>query len=591
MADVHEMAAHPHAAPSGFIRKYIFSLDHKVIGKQYYFLALFSVFVGMILSWLMRMHLVWPNVHIWGLDKLSPTGAPGGLMTPEYYLSLMTMHGTIMVFFVLTTAPQSGFGNYFLPIQIGAEDMAFPRLNMLSFWVTFVGLVVILAAFFVTDGPPIAGWTAYAPLSAIGSAAGPGEALGQTLWVISIAIFCIGALLGALNFIATTLDLRARGMKLMRMPLTCWAWLFTAILGLLSFAVLLAAGVLLLLDRVGGTSFFIPAGLIVSDRAITEHSGGSPLLWQHLFWFFGHPEVYIAILPGMGVTSHILSCFARKPIFGYKAMVMAMGAIGFLGFMVWGHHMFVSGMSPYSGFVFSILTMAIAVPSAIKTFNWLGTIMGGRLRLTTAMLFALGFVSLFVSGGLSGIFLGQPPVDSYLHATYYVVGHFHMVMGVAAIFGMFGGTYFWFPKMFGRMMNETLGKWHFVITFVGVYCIFMPMHFLGVVGNVRRYSEFVVDFSKPLIPLHEFMTIATLITGAAQLIFVFNLFWSMYKGEKAVENPWESTSLEWTIPSPPPFDNFAGKHPVVYHGAYEYGVPGAEKDYVMQNSPEKVAAE
>jgi cytochrome c oxidase subunit I len=591
MADVHEMAAHPHAAPSGFIRKYIFSLDHKVIGKQYYFLALFSVFVGMILSWLMRMHLVWPNVHIWGLDKLSPHGAPGGLMTPEYYLSLMTMHGTIMVFFVLTTAPQSGFGNYFLPIQIGAEDMAFPRLNMLSFWVTFVGLVVLLAAFFVTDGPPLAGWTAYAPLSAIGSAAGPGEALGQTLWVISIAIFCVGALLGSLNFIATTLDLRARGMKLMRMPLTCWAWLFTAILGLLSFAVLLAAGVLLLLDRVGGTSFFIPGGLIVSDKVITEHSGGSPLLWQHLFWFFGHPEVYIAILPGMGITSHILSCFARKPIFGYKAMVMAMGAIGFLGFMVWGHHMFVSGMSPYSGFVFSILTMAIAVPSAIKTFNWLGTIMGGRLRLTTAMLFALGFVSLFVSGGLSGIFLGQAPVDTFLHATYFVVGHFHLVMGVAAIFGMFGGTYFWFPKMFGRMMNETLGKVHFVITFVGVYCIFMPMHFLGTVGNVRRYSEFIDEFLKPLVPLHEFMTIATLITGAAQLIFVFNLFWSMYKGEKAVENPWESTSLEWTIPSPPPFDNFAGKHPVIYHGAYEYGVPDAEKDYVMQNSPEKVAAE
>jgi cytochrome c oxidase subunit I len=591
MAEAHAEAAHQHQAPTGFIRKYIFSLDHKVIGKQYYFLALFSVFVGMVLSWLMRAHLVWPTVPIHGLDKLSPTGAPGGVMTPEYYLSLLTVHGTIMVFFVLTTAPQSGFGNYFLPIQIGAEDMAFPRLNMLSFWVTFVGLVVLLSTFFISDGPPISGWTAYPPLSAVGSSAGPGLGLGQTLWIVSIAIFCVGALLGSLNFIATTLDLRARGLSLMRMPLTCWSWLLTAILGLLSFAVLFAAGVLLLLDRVGGTSFFIPAGLIMSDKVLTGHSGGSPLLWQHLFWFFGHPEVYIAILPGMGITSHVLSCFSRKPIFGYKAMVFAMMSIGFLGFMVWGHHMFVSGMSPYSGFAFSVLTMAIAVPSAIKTFNWLGTMWGGRLQLTTAMLFAIGFVSVFVSGGLSGIFLGQPPVDIYLHATYFVVGHFHLVMGVAAIFGMFAGTYFWFPKMFGRMMNEGLGKLHFWITFVGVYCIFMPMHYLGMEGNVRRYSEFVDEFLKPLIPLHEFMTIATFVTGAAQLIFLFNLFWSMYKGKKAEANPWNATSLEWTIPSPPPFDNFAGKHPVVYHGAYEYGVPGAEKDYIMQDSPETVAGE
>jgi cytochrome c oxidase subunit I len=591
MADAHEIAVHHHEAPSGFIRKYIFSLDHKVIGKQYYFLALFSVVVGMILSWLMRFHLVWPGAHIWGLDKLSPTGAPGGLMTPEYYLSLMTLHGTIMVFFVLTTAPQSGFGNYFLPIQIGAEDMAFPRLNMLSFWVTFVGLGVLLATFFIADGPPISGWTAYPPLSAVGSAAGPGEGLGQTLWIVSIAIFCIGAMLGSINFIATTLDLRTRGMKLMRMPLTCWAWFVTAILGLLSFAVLFAAGILLLLDRLGGTSFFIPANLIVSDQIIKGHTGGSPLLWQHLFWFFGHPEVYIAILPGMGITSHVLSCFSRKPIFGYKAMVYAMMAIGFLGFMVWGHHMFVSGMSPYSGFAFSVLTMAIAVPSAIKTFNWLGTMWGGRLRLTTAMLFAIGFVSIFVSGGLSGIFLGQAPVDVQLHATYFVVGHFHLVMGVAAIFGMFAGTYFWFPKMFGRMMNETLGKIHFIVSFVGVYCIFMPMHYLGVEGNVRRYSEFVDNFLKPLIPLHEFMTIATFITGAVQLVFLFNLFWSMFKGAKAEENPWEGTSLEWAVPSPPPFDNFAGKLPAVYHPAYEYGVPGAEKDYIMQNSPEVVPAE
>ena len=588
MAEAHAEAVHRHAAPTSFIRKYIFSVDHKVIGIQYYFLALFSVFVGLFLSILIRLHLVWPQAKIPLLDKLSPVGAPGGIITPEYYLALLTLHGTIMVFFVLTTAPQGGFGNYILPIQIGAEDMAFPRLNMLSFWTTLAGLIVIMATFFVGDGPPISGWTAYPPLSAVGGAAGPGQAFGQNLWVISIAIFCVASMLGALNFIATTLDLRARGLSLLRLPLTCWSWFITAILSLLSFAVLLAAGALLLLDRVGGTSFFVPGGLIVSDKII-PHTGGSPLLWQHLFWFFGHPEVYIAILPGMGVTSHVLSTFSRKPIFGYKAMVAAMLIIGFLGFMVWGHHMFVSGMSPYSAFAFSVLTMAIGVPSAIKTFNWLGTIMGGKLRFTTPMLFSLGFVSLFVTGGLSGIFLGQPSVDIYFHDTYFVLAHFHMIMGVAAIFGIFTGTYFWFPKMFGRMMNETLGKLHFWLTFVGVYAIFMPMHFLGLVGHPRRYSELTgFEFLKPLMGVHHFISIAAFITGAAQLIFLGNLFWSMFKGKKATENPWEATTLEWTVSSPPPHDNFAGKHPVVYHGAYEFGVPGAEKDYVMQDSPEKV---
>jgi len=588
MAEGHAAAVHPHHPPTGFIRKYIFSTDHKVIGKQYYFLALFSVFVGMVLSWLVRIHLVWPNVSIPGLQAMSSAGAPGGVMTPEYYLSLMTMHATLMVFFVLTTAPQSGFGNVFLPIQIGAEDMAFPRLTMLSFWVTFAGLIVLLATFFVTDGPPISGWTAYPPLSAVGTAAGPGEGTGQNLWAISIAIFCVGSLLGALNFIATTLDLRTKGMRLMRLPLTCWAWFVTAVLGLLSFAVLLAACALLVLDRVGGTSFFVPAGLIVSDKVI-PHSGGSPLLWQHLFWFFGHPEVYIAILPGMGVTSHIISCFARKPIFGYKAMVFSLMAIGFLSFTVSGHHMFLSGMSPYTAFTFSVFTMGIGVPSAIKTFNWLGTLWGAKIRFTTAMLFSLGFVSLFVTGGLSGLFLAQPPVDVYLHATYFVVAHFHMVMGVAAIFAMFAGTYFWAPKLFGRMLNETWGKIHFWVTFVGVYCIFMPMHFVGLEGNVRRYSTFTDNFLIPLIPVHKFMTISALITGAAQFIFFFNLFWSMFKGKKAEQNPWEATSLEWTTASPPVWDNFGGKHPVVYHGPYEYGVPGAVKDYVMQDSPEVAA--
>ncbi len=572
MAHAHAVA---HEAPKSFIRRYIFSTDHKVIGIQYYMLALFSVFLGMGLSVLMRFHLVWPSAELPGM----------GIMKPETYLALMTMHGTLMVFFVLTTAPQGGFGNYVLPIQIGADDMAFPVLNMLSFWVTFVGLCVLVASFFVVGGPASGGWTAYPPLSALPGAA-PGQGMGQTLWIVSLVFFCAGSLLGALNFIVTTLDLRARGLSLMRLPLTVWAWFTTAILALLAFAVLAAAGILLILDRSAGTSFFIPGGLILNDVPLVDHKGGSPLLWQHLFWFFGHPEVYIAILPGMGATSQILSTFARKPIFGYRAMVYALLGIGILGFFVWGHHMFISGMSPYSSLAFSVLTMAIAVPSAIKTFNWLGTLWGANIRFATPMLYALGFVSLFVTGGLSGIFLGQPSVDIYFHDTYFVVAHFHMIMGVAAIFGIFAGTYYWFPKMFGRMMNETLGRIHFWFTFVGVYAIFMPMHFLGMVGHPRRYSEISgVNFLAPLEPVHVFITIAAFVTAAAQLVFLFNLFWSMFKGKKASENPWEATTLEWTIPSPPPHDNFAGRVPVVNHGPYEYGVPGAPQDYIMQDAP------
>src|ERR1700751_2497620 len=463
---------HSHA-PQGFIRKYIFSLDHKVIGLQYYFLALTAVFVGMFLSLLMRIHMIWPTTNLPIVGEIKP----------ETYLALLTMHGTIMVFFVLTTAPQGGFGNYILSIQIGAPDMAFPVLNMLSFWSTFVSFIVILAAFFVTGGAPLHGLTGYPPLSAV-SQTGPGEGLGADLWITSIAIFCIASLMGALNFITTTLDLRAKGMTMMRMPLTCWAWFVTAILGLLAFGVLLSAGILLLLDRNLGTSFYVP--LVVVNGQVMGHRGGSPLLWQHLFWFFGHPEVYIAIVPSMGVASQLPSTFSRKPIFGYKAMVYAIMSIGLLGFMVWGHHMFMSGMSPYSAFAFSIMTMAIGVPSAIKTFNWLGTLLGARIRFQSPMLYALGFVSLFVTGGLSGIFLGQPAIDIYFHDTYFVLAHFHLIMGVAAIFGMFAGTAFWFPKMFGRMMNEPMGKIHFWLPFIGTYAIFMPMHYLGMAGHPRR---------------------------------------------------------------------------------------------------------
>jgi cytochrome c oxidase subunit I len=587
-AVVHEghEAVHRHPAPTGFIRKYIFSIDHKVIGIQYIMLALVAVFVGMTLSVIMRMNLTWPGTE-WPIL---------GAIKPETYLAFMTIHGTMMVFFVLTTAPQGGFGNYFLPIQIGADDMAFPVLNMLSFWVTFVGFIVLVAAFFVEGGAPLGGWTGYPPLSALGEAAGPGQGTGMNLWIISIAIFCVGSLLGALNFITTLLNLRARGMSLMRMPLTCWAWFTTAVLALLAFPVLLAAGVLLFLDRTVDTSFFLPGGLVVSDIQQVEHTGGSPILWQHLFWFFGHPEVYIAILPGMGATSHILSTFARKPVFGYRAMVFAIFAIGLLGFFVWGHHMFISGMSPYSALAFSVLTLSIGVPSAVKTFNWLGTLWGGKIRFTTPMLFAIGFVSLFVAGGITGLVLGQTSLDLPMHDSYFVLGHFHLVMGVAAIFGMFAGIYFWFPKMFGRMMSERLGRIHFWITFIGVYCIFIPMHIMGIVGMPRRYSQFeeggqqIYSFLVSLHPLVKFVTVAAIITVVTQLLFFFNLFWSMFKGKKADDNPWESTTLEWAIPSPPPHDNFAGIPPVVHRGPYEFAVPGAPNDYIMQTTPDPVDA-
>jgi cytochrome c oxidase subunit I len=572
----------PPQAPSGFWRRYIFSTDHKIIGLQYYFLALVAVTVGIVLSLLMRFHLVWPRAH---LPFIS-----GGIMRPEQYLALMTMHGTIMVFFVLTTAPLGAFGNYFLPIQIGAPDMAFPRLNMMSFWLTLVAFGCMLSAFVVQGGAPISGWTAYPPLSGLGSITGPGEGMGQTMWVVSIGIFCLASLLASINFISTTIEMRAPGMHLMRMPLTVWAWFVTAVMSLLSFGVLLAALIMLLLDRSAGTSFFLPYGLVVNGELQAGRSGGWPLLWEHLFWFFGHPEVYIAILPGMGVTSHIISNFSRKPVFGYRAMAGTLCAIGFLGFLLWGHHMFVSGMNPYSSLAFSALTLSIGVPSAVKTFNWLATMWGGKIHFDTPMLFSIGFVSFFVTGGLSGIFLAQPALDNMLHATYYVVAHFHLVMAVAAIFGIFSATYYWFPKMFGRMMNESLGKLHFWLTFVGAYCIFMPMHFVGLYGGIRRYADWTgADYLAALRPLHMFMTIAAFATAAAQLIFFYNFFKSLASGAKAPENPWRATTLEWATASPPPFDNFAGDFPHVFRGPYEYSVPGAAEDFTPQHlSPSEV---
>jgi len=586
---MHDMTAHAaahHAPPQGFIRKYVFSVDHKVIGIQYTALGLVSAFIGMALSWAMRIHLAWPTASIPFLGTLSPNGAPGGVPTPEYYLSLMTMHGTIMAFFLLTAAPMAGFGNFMLPIHVGAADMAFPRLNMASFWVTFVGFVLACAMFFIPDGPPLSGWTAYAPLSAVGAVAGPGQGWGQNLWGLSIALFCVASLLGALNFIVTTIDLRTKGMTLSRLPLATWAWFINAWVSLLAFAVLLPTCLLLVLDRLGGTSFFIPGGLVINDKML-PHSGGSPLLFQHLFWFFGHPEVYIIILPAFGIVAHVMPTFTRKPLVGgWKVITYAMAAIGGLSFVVWGHHMFVSGMSPYMAMVFSVPTLIITIPSVIAVLVFAFSLYGANMRFTTPMLFCLGFISLFISGGIGGFFLAQPAVDSYLHATSFVVGHFHFTMGLSAVFAAFAGFYYWFPKMWGRMMNETLGKIHFWLSFVLVYCVFMTLHLMGLTGSVRRYSQFVADFMVPLTPTNRFITIAALLLGATQFIFFYNVIWSRFKGPKAADNPWQATTLEWDTTSPPPFDNFGGRQMTVYHGPMEYDGDA----FVMQTSTEKSIA-
>jgi len=557
-----------------FLYRYFFSTDHKTIGRQYFFLSLAAVLVGAWLSLLMRIHLVWPKATIPFLGEIKP----------ENYLAQLTMHGTLMVFFVLSTVPQSGFGTLFLPLQLGASNMAFPRLTAVGLWTALLSFFVLMAAFFVPGGASGAGWTQYPPLSALASA-GPGQGLGTDLWLVSIGLFCLSSLMSAVGFVVTTTSHRAPGMTWLRMPLTCWSWFVTSILILLAFGILLAAVVLLMLDRHAGTSFFIPGGLLVSGRVI-DHAGGSPLMWQHLFWFFGHPEVYIAILPAMGVTSHLLSVFARKPVFGYKAMVGATLAIGALGFMVWGHHMFVSGMNPYAGFAFSTLTTAIAVPSAIKTFNWVATLYRGKIRYATPLLFSAGFVSLFITGGLTGPILAQPALDVYLHDTYFVVAHFHLIMAMAGVFAIFSATYFWFPKMFGRMMNERLGRLHFWITLFGAYATFMPMHLLGIAGHPRRYSELTgVQYVAAMAPLQKFVTVAAIVTLAGQAIFLVNLFWSMRKGPEAEANPWECGTLEWTLASPPPAEGFGERHVEVNHGPYEYNIPGAEKDFVMQDSP------
>ena len=554
--------------------RHVFTTDHKAIGRGYFFLSLAAVLVGAWLSLLMRIHLVWPKAALPFLGEIKP----------ENYLAQLTMHGTLMVFFVLSTVPQAGFGTFFLPLQLGTSQMAFPRLTAAGFWTALVSFFFLLAAFWVPGGASGAGWTQYPPLSALASA-GPGQGLGTDLWLVSIGLFCLSSLMSAAGFVVTTIRYRAPGMTWLRMPLTCWSWFVTSLLILLAFGILLAAVVLLLLDRHAGTSFFLPGGLLVSGKAI-DHSGGSPLMWQHLFWFFGHPEVYIAILPAMGVTSHLVSVFARKPVFGYKAMVGATLAIGALGFMVWGHHMFVSGMNPYAGFAFSTLTTAIAVPSAIKTFNWVATLYRGKIRYATPLLFSAGFVSLFITGGLTGPILAQPALDTYLHDTYFVVAHFHLIMAMAGVFAIFSATYFWFPKMFGRMMNETLGRLHFWITLLGAYATFMPMHLLGIAGHPRRYSELSgVQYVAAMAPLQKFITLAAIVTLAGQMIFLVNLFWSMLKGPAAEANPWECSTLEWTLNSPAPAEGFGDQRVQVNYGPYEYNYCVEEKDFIAQDAP------
>jgi len=567
-----------------FWRRYIFSMDHKVIGIQYLFTSLFMALVGGFLAMLIRMQLGFPTAKFYWAQWLFPGGFANNQIKPDFYLAVVTMHGTIMIFFVLTTALSGGFGNFLIPLQIGARDMAFPFLNMMSYWLYPPAIIVLLASFFVTGGAASAGWTAYPPLSALRNAV-PGSQMGQTLWLISLAILIISFLFGSLNYITTILQMRTRGMSLTRMPLTIWGLFVTAVLMLFSFPVLFAAAIMLLFDRTAGTSFFVPSGLVVGNTLV-QHSGGNPLLWQHLFWFLGHPEVYVLILPPMGIVSEVMATNARKPIFGYIFMVGSIIAIAFLSFLVWGHHMYISGMHPLVGTAFMTTTLAIAIPSAIKTFNWLATLWRAKIRFTTAMLFAIGFVSLFVTGGLTGIFLGSPPIDMYFQDTFFVVAHFHFVMASAALFGIFAGTYHWLPKMFGRMMNERLGRIHFWLTFVGVYATFFPMHFAGIAGMMRRiFSTAIYQHLQGLAGLNIFISLAAFMLGLAQLIFIYNLFQSIFRGPRAERNPWQATTLEWEADSPPPHGNFGAHLPEVHRWPYDYSVPGAPADFVPQTVP------
>jgi cytochrome c oxidase subunit 1 len=562
------LAAHAHYGELGFLRTYMFSTDHKMIGRQFLFLGLFMLLIGGTLAMMVRWELAWPETAVPGFNWIPEPYMYEGIIPPQTYNALFTMHATLMIFFVVMPIMVGAFGNFLIPLMVGTRDMAFPKLNMLSFWVGLVAGVVMLSSFLVPGGPAAAGWTSYAPLSARPQYTGVDW--GQDLWILSLIILGASSLMGSINYITTIVNMRAPGMTYFRMPLTVWSLFITAILLLLALPVLTAALAMLLFDRAFGTSFFLPEG------------GGEPLLWQHMFWFFGHPEVYVLVLPAMGVTSDILSTFSRKPIFGYHAMAFSMIAIAFLSWIVWGHHMFVSGMNPLLGTAFMMTTMVIAVPSAIKTFNWLGTLWGGNIRFASPMLFALGFVSNFIIGGLSGIFMASTPVDIFIHDTYYIVAHFHYVVA-GIIFALFASVYYWFPKMFGRKMNEGLGKIHFVLTYIFFNGAFFPMHFLGVAGHMRRiYNPTQYEFLLPMQHWNVFITVSAFLLGASQFIFLYNFIVSLFAGKKAERNPWQANTLEWSAPTPPPHGNFEVQ-PVVYRGPYEYSSPEVEEDWLPQD--------
>ncbi len=580
----HEVEDHSHEHEGNFITKYVFSTDHKTIAKQYLITAIIWALIGGFMSVVFRIQLGFPDVQLeWLRPLMGKWITSTGKIDPEFFLALVTMHGTIMVFFVLTAGLSGTFSNFLIPLQIGARDMASGFMNMLSYWFFFVSSVIMFASIFIETGPASGGWVIYPPLSALPQAMS-GSGLGMTLWLVSMALFIVSTLLGGINYITTIINLRTKGMSFMKLPLTIWSFFLTACIGLLSFPVLLGAALLLIFDRSFGTSFYL-SDIYIAGEAL-PNMGGSPILFQHLFWFLGHPEVYIVLLPALGITSEIISTNSRKPIFGYKAMIISMLGITVLSFVVWAHHMFVSGLNPFLGSIFMLLTLIIAVPSSVKVFNYLTTLWKGNIIFTPAMLFSIGLVSFFISGGLTGLHMGNSAIDIQLHDTYFIVAHFHLVMGSAAFFGLLAGVYHWFPKMFGRMMDDKLGYIHFWFTFIGVYMIFFPMHYIGIAGFPRRYYSFTnFDAFSTFVDLNSFVSIAAFLTFIAQFIFLFNFFYSMYKGKKAPANPWGSNTLEWTTPRNPKHGNWPGEIPSVHRWPYDYSKPGAKEDFIPQNVP------
>ena len=577
---------HAHHHKETFITKYIFSQDHKMIAKQYLFTGVFFMgIIGILMSALMRMQIAWPEEPNIFFDFLLGKWAPEGVMDADIYLALVTMHGTIMVFFVLTAGLSGTFSNLLIPLQLGARDMASGFLNMVAFWLFFVSTVLMVTSIFVEAGPAAAGWTIYPPLSAL-EMAQPGSGLGMTLWLVSMAFFIASSLLGSLNYIVTVLNLRTEGMSLTRMPLTIWAFFVTAIIGTISFPVLLSAALLLIMDRSFGTSFFLSDIFIQGE--VLHYQGGSPVLFEHLFWFLGHPEVYIVLLPALGIASEVIATHARKPIFGYKAMIISILAIAFLSTIVWGHHMFVTGMNPFLGSVFTFTTLLIAIPSAVKAFNYITTLWKGNIQFNTPMLFAIGFVSTFITGGLTGIILGDSALDINVHDTYFVVAHFHLVMGISALYGMLAGIYHWYPILFGKMMNKNLGYIHFWVTAISAYGVFFPMHFIGMAGLPRRYytnSNF--PLFDDLADTNQIITMFALMGAAVQLVFLYNFIYNMFYGKKAPQNPWKSTTLEWTASQKHIHGNWQGKIPEVHRWPYDYSKPGYKEDFVPQHIPLK----